>query len=385
MAGKKHPYQGFEQGPIRPPSEAHSLLIRVSRNCPWNRCTFCFVYKENKFSIRPVEHIKNDIDSIHKYVEMLRGLAHSDGNIYRGDIERVAGTIDSEERDVFNAALNWLANGMTSVFIQDANSLVIRPAYLVEILTHLRKRFPWIERITSYARSHSLARIKDDDFKKIKEAGLNRIHVGLETGSDKILKMVDKGATKELHIKGGRNVKNAGIELSEYIMPGLGGQRLSEMHALETADTLNQIDADFIRLRTLTIPEGYPLFGDDPDVPFEKSTDLRIAQEILHFIEALEGITSTVKSDHMNNLLQTVEGTLPDDKEPMADTVREFLEFDPMKQVYFQVGRRFGFLYQPSDLEKPNLLARSQEICEQLGITPDNSDRIIDQHVSRHL
>ena len=385
MSRKEQPYLGFEQGPIRPPSEAYSLLLRITRNCPWNKCEFCSVYKGSKFSIRSVDHIIEDVELIHKYIELIRSLADEQGNIYREDLLKLSKESEPNETDSFNAALNWISNGMQSVFLQDANSLVMKPDRLIQILTHVRRRFPGVERITSYARSHSLARIKDDDFRMIREAGLNRIHVGLETGSDKILKLVKKGATKELHIQGGHNVKRAGIELSEYIMPGLGGKHLSELHATETADALNQIDADFIRLRTLTIAENYPMFGEDPEIPFERPTDLEMTNEIRQTIENLEGISSTLKSDHMNNLLQTVEGKFPEDKQQMLDVIDEYLSLDAMSQVYFQVGRRFGFMYQTSDLKKTPLLEKSQAICQQLNITPDNADQVIDAHVRRSL
>jgi radical SAM superfamily enzyme YgiQ (UPF0313 family) len=385
MARKEEPYLGFEQGPIRPPSEAYSLLIRLTRNCPWNKCEFCSVYKGSKFSIRAVDHVIEDIELIHKYVELIRGLADENGNIFREDLLKLSKDAEPNDVDSFNASLNWLSNGMQSVFLQDANSLVMKPDRLIQILTHIRRRFPWVERITSYARSHSLARIKDENLLKIREAGLNRIHVGLESGSDKINKLVNKGTTKEIHIQGGRNVKKAGIELSEYIMPGLGGKRLSELNALETADALNQIDADFIRLRTLTIAEDFPLFGENPDVPFERPTDLEMVKEIRQTIENIEGISSTLKSDHMMNLLQTVEGKFPGDKQLMLDIVDEFLDLDPQHQVYFQVGRRFGFMNQTSDLKRPNLLEKCQEICQQLNITPENADQVIEAHVRRSL
>jgi radical SAM superfamily enzyme YgiQ (UPF0313 family) len=256
------PYQGFEQGPIRPPSEANSLLIRVTRNCPWNRCTFCPVYKETRFSIRPVDHVKQDIDSVARYVEMIRETADESGRLRRTEIQKAVGKGERPDSRAANAALHWGAGGMKSVFIQDANSLVIKPSDLVEILKHLRDRFPWVERITSYARSHTIARIKDKDLEALGAAGLNRIHIGMESGSDVVLKMCQKGVTKETHIKAGLKVKRAGMELSEYIMPGLGGAAYFELNALETADALNRIDPEFIRLRTLAIPNSVALFDE---------------------------------------------------------------------------------------------------------------------------
>jgi radical SAM superfamily enzyme YgiQ (UPF0313 family) len=385
MALKNPPYQGFEQGPIRPPSEARSLLIRVTRNCPWNRCTFCTIYKQEKFSVRPVADVIRDIDTVHQYVQKIGELADRTGAMYRRDLGTLAGNIDTNEIEAFNAALNWYVCGMDSIFLQDANSLVIKPDYLVEILTHLKKRFPWISRITSYARSHSLARISDEDLVRIREAGLNRIHVGLETASDTLLKLVQKGCTKELHIQAGLKVKQAGMELSEYVMPGLGGQHLSTLHAYETADALNRIDPHFIRLRTLTISEDHPLFPAGVEVPFLKATDNQIVEEIRLFVENLSGISSTLKSDHMMNLLQTVEGTFPGEKPAMLATIRDYLELPAEAKMLFQVGRRFGFLLQISDLEKESLYDRARGICDQLGITPENVDQMIERHVSRSI
>ena len=235
MTKKTPSWEGFEQGPIRPPSEASSLLIRVTRNCPWNRCTFCPVYKGESFSIRPVEHVLRDIDSIHAHIENLQ--KRSPGEPLSSLHLR-----DAHERASLGAALHWMQSGMRSVFLQDANSLIIKPERLVRILSRLKEKFPGIRRITSYARSHTICRIDDEELAGIAAAGLNRIHIGMESGSDKVLRMVKKGADKATHIMAGRKVKRAGMELSEYIMPGLGGRTLAREHALETADALNRIN-----------------------------------------------------------------------------------------------------------------------------------------------
>ena len=149
------PYQGVEQGPIRPPSEAHSLLIRVTRNCPWNQCTFCPLYKDEKFSIRPVEDIKRDIDTIARHIGQLRELAGETGELASDAVRRLHAQLEPEEQPGFEAALHWFVGGMESVFLQDANSLVVKPPRLMEILTHLKAHFPGIRRITSYARSQT--------------------------------------------------------------------------------------------------------------------------------------------------------------------------------------------------------------------------------------
>jgi biotin synthase-like enzyme len=378
-------YQGFEQGPIRPPSEAESLLVRVTRNCPWNRCTFCPVYKGSRFSIRPKDHVIKDIDSVFRSVEIIQQAAREQKKASLAQIRKAAGNDPHLDPRAFNAAMNWAAGGMRSVFIQDANSLIIKPSDLVEILTHLKMRFPWIERITSYARSHTIARISDDNLKAIKDAGLNRIHIGLESGSGTVLKMTQKGVTKETHIKAGLKVRKAGMELSEYVMPGLGGKTFSREHAVETADALNRINPDFIRLRTLAIPDSVPLFDNFESGIFEKCTDLMMAEETLLFIESLNGITSVVKSDHILNLFQNLEGKLPEDKENMIDILRRFLTMTPDRQCIYQVGRRLGFFSALRDMENPRRMERAERACKDFGITPENVDGMVDELMKRFI
>ncbi len=378
-------YNGFEQGPIRPPSEANSLLIRITRNCPWNRCTFCPVYKGSKFSLRPIEHVIKDIDGVYKYVAALRNMTSDSGHISRTDINKVAGSVEPGEMPALNAAFHWLSGGMRSVFLQDANSLIIKPEDLIQILSHLKKRFPWVERITSYARSHTIARIKEEDMKAIGKAGLNRIHIGLESGSDQVLKMVKKGVTKATHIKAGLRVKNAGIELSEYVMPGLGGRMLSENHALETADALNQINPEFIRLRPLAIPSNVELYEDYTEGHFETCTEVMKAKELLLLLESLNGITSTIKSDHMLNLFEEVNGTYPEDKTRMTQSIKSFLELDSELKTLFQVGKRLGIFSRMDDLNNPTLVAKAQEMCHQHGITHENVDETIEGIIRQYI
>lgn len=378
-------YKGFEQGPIRPPSEANSLLIRVTRNCPWNRCAFCPVYKRSKFSLRPVEHVIKDIDTVHRHVVTLQQLADEAEKRGRTEIDTAEPRIKPEERQAFNAAYHWLSYGMKSIFIQDANSLIIKPSDLIEILKYLKKCFPWVERVTSYARSHTVARISDGELSAIRAAGLNRIHIGLESGSDKVLEMVKKGVSKETQIKAGQKAKKAGFELSEYVMPGLGGIKLSTDHALETADALNKINPDFIRLRTLAIPEHIALYDEYKAGRFEKCTDVVMAKEILLFIENLNGINSIIKSDHILNLFEDVEGTLPRDKEKILNVLRTFLDMPSKNQITYQIGRRLGIFSRLSDMQNGIRLENAEKACTSFGITSDNVDKIVDELMQRFV
>ena len=378
-------YQGFELGPIRPPSEAQSLMLRITRNCPWNKCKFCGLYKGEKFSIRPVEHLKQDIDTVRRYVDEIQQFrAQSDAGSQRELLGLQADRSESEQM-AFHSALNWLRSGMQSIFLQDANTLVIKPDDLVEILDYARTSFPQVERITSYARSHSIARISDDDMARIAAAGLNRIHIGMESACDEVLDFIKKGVDKETHITAGQKVKRAGIELSEYFMPGLGGDDFSRLNALETADAINQIDPDFIRIRTLAIPDNVELFRDVQSGTFTPINDLQMAEELLLFLESLEGITSTVKSDHILNLFQEVEGRLPEDQESMTAPIRTFLALDSKQQLLYMVGRRCGIFSRLTDLDDTELRYHAEKARNAHQVTMENVDNWTAEMMTRFI
>jgi hypothetical protein len=294
----------------------------------------------------------------------------------------VAATLDAARRAGFDAALAWFLGGMRTVFLQDANSLAAKPRDLMEILAHLRSRFPDVERVTSYARAQTVALRKPADLQALAQAGLDRIHIGLESGSDTVLRMVRKGATKAQQIEAGRKAKAAGMEVSEYVMPGLGGRAFSEEHAVETADALNQINPDFIRLRSLAIPTQVPLYEDYASGRFEKCTEVEVAAETLCLLEHLDGITSVVKSDHILNLFGDLEGKLPDDKARMTAILEEFLGMDPESQTLYQVGRRLGIFGSFRDLRDASRRAPAEAARARFGITPANVDAVID-HIMR--
>jgi hypothetical protein len=250
-----------------------------------------------------------------------------------------------------SAVLIWKSGGGKTAFLQDANSIIMRPPQLAEVLSFLRSNFPELERATSYARSQTLSKRSEEDLKLLKESGLNRLHVGMESGSDKVLELVDKGSTHDMHVDGGQKALAAGFELSEYIMPGLGGKALSEDHALETARALNSINPHFVRIRSLGLRDGMPLYEDVKAGTFELPNDEDMAREIRLLIANLEGITSEIVSDHILNLLPEVEGRLPDDKQKILEVIDRFLEMDEERRLQYIVGRRFGFMEDLSDLE----------------------------------
>jgi hypothetical protein len=161
-----------------------------------------------------------------------------------------------------------------------------------------------------------------------------------------------KGVTGAQHVEAGRKALEAGMELSEYVMPGLGGQALWREHAVVTAKVLNQINPHFIRLRSLRVPDRVPLSEKLRNGEFEMQTDDMLAEEVKLFIETLDGITSVVTSDHIMNLLEEVTGKLPEDKEEMLEVIRKYQALPDSERLIYRVGRRGGAYRSTDDLKR---------------------------------
>jgi radical SAM superfamily enzyme YgiQ (UPF0313 family) len=283
---------------MRPPSEAHSLLLRVMRGCPWNYCTFCFAYKElsRKECLRPVEDVLEDIDELRYSVDYWKGL---------GD--------DAEPR---------------TAFLADSNAIIVRTEDVVRIVTYLRQVFPSLQRVTSYARARTVLAKPRDDLIRLREGGLTRLHLGLESGDDEVLSRVKKGASAQEMIDAGLKVKQTGFELSEYVMPGLGGRSASRQHALNTARVLNAIDPHYMRVRTLMLAPGTALRDEYERGEFEPLSRREVLEEIEQMVEALN-VTGRLCFDHMANppiFRQDWEGyKLPEEKEAVLALIGEAL------------------------------------------------------------
>ncbi len=353
----------YEMGPIRPPSEGRdqSLLIRATRNCPWNRCRFCPVYKGQRFQYRSVAEIKEDIDVARALAGDLKDASWRlglGGGIDRSVLQSVlraspeiygGGPAGAADADRCIASLvnvgNWLASGGRTVFLQDADTLIMRVPELLEVLRHLAAGFPGVERVTSYARARTAARRSPAELAELRDAGLARLHVGLESGADEVLQFMEKGVTAEEHIRGGRAVVEAGISLSEYVMPGLGGRRWSEKHALESARVVNAIGPEFIRLRSLGVRTNTPLHQQMGSAEFEVLDEDDMVGEIGLLIENLH-CRAYLASDQMSNLLWEIEGRLPEDKPAMLATISAYLAKPPLERLHFCLERRRRSYYQ---------------------------------------
>ena len=355
-----------EQGPIRPPSEARSLLIRVTRNCPWNRCAFCHTYQGESFSLRPVAEIRDEILRIAGAAERVRALAgaHGEGGPVGG--QPFARLFDRryEHDELLRPVAAWLSTGGGSVFLQDADPLVMKTDDLEEVIFLIRATFPSVRRITTYARAKTAARKKVEELKRLREAGLSRIHVGMESGYDPLLKFIRKGVTAAEQVEGGRKIREAGISLCEYVMPGLGGSRWSGEHAVETARVLNQINPDHIRLRTLQVVPGTGLAEMERRGEFRPLDDEAILREIRLFFETLDGITSEVVSDHILNLLEELEGKLPGDRERILGTIEGFFHLPAEQRMIFRLGRRMGVYRLLADLDDRHTYERLSRVLE---------------------
>ena len=363
----------YEIGPIRPPSESGSLLLRLTRNCPWNKCKFCHLYKGVSFSVRDWDDIERDIKMVKEWIDLIK------------ENKKPLLSISNPNAIAFNMVKTWYENDMKSVFLQDANSFVMKPEVFANVLSYLRSVFPNIERVTAYGRSHTISKINDNDLKIFAKKGLNRIHIGMESGSDSVLSLVQKGVDKETHILAGQKVKRAGIELSEYYMPGLGGNEYSKENAEETAEALNRINPDFIRIRTFAIPETIELFQDYQKGVFTRTNDLTMVGEIRTLISNLDGITSYVKSDHMLNLILEVEGKLPEDKDKMLSVIDYFLSLNKEEQMIYRIGRRIGIMQLLEDLRSVDKVNRVKSVLASYQINEKNIDEIRDDIIRKFI
>ncbi|MDR1359996.1 MAG: radical SAM protein [Deltaproteobacteria bacterium] len=264
----------------RPPSEGESLIIQATVGCPHNRCDFCNMYKDKRFRIRKVDEILEDIDMA--------------GQAYDPRFVR-------------------------SLFLADGNTMIMRTAHLLRILGKIREVFPDLERVTSYGASQYVALKSPAEWRELGEAGLTRIHCGMESGHDPLLAKVHKGCSMREHIEGGQAVRAAGIELSMYYLAGLGGEEMWEGHALDSARVLNAVDPDFLRIRTFSPMPGTVLGQAYAAGEFSLQEPYGVLRELRLLLENLEG-SGLVFSDHWLNFAD-VRGRLPGDKQAMLETI----------------------------------------------------------------
>lgn len=356
--------RGFEQGPIRPPSEARSLIVRVIRNCTWNRCTFCPVYKGTKSSLRPLDDVLADVDAMAAAAAVLR--------------ERGMRAVREGElpREAYQVAL-FLGDGARHVFLQDADPCAVKPEKLAAVIRRVKERFPSVERVTTYGRASTLARRTESQLALLVDAGLTRVHLGLESGADEVLMAIDKGCTGGDLIAAGEKVVGAGLELCFYLMPGLGGREAAAEHVAGSARVIRAVAAAapaerplVVRLRTAAVVPGTPLAEREAAGEFTLPDDVEVAQEIRDLLEALGDARLELRSDHVLNLLSDLDGSLPADRGRLLAMLDEFLALPPVEQGRFAVGARLGLYRSLADRLDPD---RAAALDRQLGDYRDPS------------
>lgn len=286
------------EGPIyRPPSEAGSLLIQATVGCPHNQCTFCMVYKKGpRFRVRPAEEVIEDLEEARAR--------------YGGRIQ--------------------------SIFFPAGNTIAAPTSTLLPILEAAGRLFPSLARMTVYGSARYILEKGESDLRRLAEAGLTRVHVGLESGDDQVLADIRKGADRAGQIAAGKLLHRAGIENSTYVMLGIGGRKRSRQHALETASALNEIAPEFVRLRTFVPKIDTPLLRKVEAGEFAMLGPHEVLKEARLLIEHLEAKTR-LRSDHYTNYIQ-LSGSLPEDRERLIAQTDQALENDETDFRPFFVG-----------------------------------------------
>jgi radical SAM superfamily enzyme YgiQ (UPF0313 family) len=282
----------YDFPPFRPPNEANSALIRITRGCPWNRCEFCAMYKHLKFESKPLQEVKEDVE---------------------------------KARQIYGVA--------DTIFLGDSDNLVHKD--LPEIVEFIQKTFPETQRITTYARAKTIIHRKMEFLKAVRKAGLDRLHLGLESGDEVVLERLSKGAKPKEMIQAGKKAKAAGFEVSFYVLSGAGGKDRWREHAKNSAKVLNAAQPDFIRLRTLTIQHRTPLDEKFREGKFILTPALERLEEVKLFLETLEVQDCFLASDHLTNYLwagstiiyRGVAGALPENKEHMLARVQASIDY----------------------------------------------------------
>ena len=279
----------------RPPSEAYSLIIQATLGCSQNKCTFCSMYKSKKFTIKPLEQIKKEIDFFRIYVK-------------------------KAER----------------IFLADGDALIMPMKILKEIFIYINEKFPEAERISLYGSPKSILLKTPEELLELKNLGLGLIYLGVESGSDKILSSVKKGVSREEIIAAGKKVKKVGIPLSVTAIAGLGGKENSIEHAVETASLMSEINPDYFGVLTLMLEEGTELLEEYKKGNFIPLSSSEILEETKLMIKNINVKEKCIfRSNHASNYV-SLKGTLPYEKENILKTIDYALENNEIKSEFLR-------------------------------------------------
>lgn len=271
----------YEGAVYRPPSEAYSLIVQVTYGCSHNTCAFCGMFKAKQFRMRPMEEILEDFRMARAYYS------------------RVG-----------------------RIFLADGDALIRKADELALILDTIRELFPECERVAAYASPIALRVRTDAELKMLREKGLSLLYMGLESGSDRVLSLMNKGHTASEIVAMGQKAKRNGFGLSISAISGLGGPELLEEHGRETARAINAMNPEYAALLTLVVEEDAPLKQWVEEGTFHLLSPAEVLDETLLTVETLDSPGTVFRMNHASNYL-TLRGTLNEDRERMVSRVRE--------------------------------------------------------------
>lgn len=280
----------YEGSLYRPPSEAYSLIVQATLGCTHNKCTFCSMYKDKSFRVRSTEDIIEDF------------------------------RIGRERYKLVNR-----------IFIADGDALVIKTEELVKILKYIKVNFPECERIGIYGSPKAILTKTKEELEILKDLGLGIVYLGVESGSDKILKAINKGVTREEMVQAGRRVVESGVNLSITLISGLGGRTDSLEHAKESASIINEIKPNYVGLLTLIVEEGVPLYDDVKSGKFSLLTPKEVLLETKEMVENINVDNCVFRSNHASNYVP-LKGTLAKDKDLILSQIEEGLKLSGLEE-----------------------------------------------------
>jgi len=277
---------------FRPPSEAGSLIVQVTEGCSHNKCRFCYAYKCKQFRVKSQQEIEEHVKWLKSY--------------YYREPEKI--------------------------FLADGNALCLKTERLIELLNYIKSEFPTARRISSYSGPLDLLNKTDDELKLICEAGLELLYMGVESGSDRVLSMVQKGVNQQQMIEAGRKAIKAGFKFSCMIISGLGGTEYIKEHALESAKVISAINPHYFSLLRLIVEEESELAEDIRQGKFHLLTPLQVLDENIMMLENMELEDCIFRANHVSNYVNQA-GTLNRDKDMLVARLKKFRDsgnFRPM-------------------------------------------------------
>jgi len=269
----------YNEPVFRPPAEARSVILQATLGCSWNRCAFCEMYTSKKFKVKDFEELISEIEILSK--------AHM---------------------------------GAKKIFLADGNAFVLTAKKLKLILTEIKNKFGRIQRVSSYALPKDILSKSDDELRELRSLGLKLLYIGIETGDNELLKLINKGETFNSTVDGISKAHKAGIDTSIMIINGLGGRKFARQHALKSAEIINKINPKFLSTLTLSLPYGADHFQNKFGDEYQQQTIVELFSELKLFIENLNVDNVIYRSNHVSNNLP-LQGILSKDKKQLIEAI----------------------------------------------------------------